>query len=54
MNFPDPVQVIAAALGILGERRDDFKRWSNALVGRLDGQPLSDELLGDLLEQISH
>lgn len=54
VNFPVPVQVIAAALGIPGERRDDFKRWSNALVGRLDGQPLSDEQLGDLLEMAEY
>lgn len=50
VNFPLPVLVIAAALGIPGERRDDFKRWSNALVGRLDGQPLSAAAQVDLVE----
>jgi len=49
-NFPVPVQVIASFLGIPGERRDDFKRWSNALVGRLDGQPLSEDQFADLIE----
>ncbi len=54
VNFPLPVLVIAAALGIPGERRDDFKRWSNALVGRLDGQPLSNEAAADLVEMVSY
>ncbi|MDG2112646.1 MAG: cytochrome P450, partial [Actinomycetota bacterium] len=49
-TFPVPVQVIALFLGIPGERRDDFKRWLNALVGRLDGQPLSEDQFADLIE----
>lgn len=49
-NFPVPVLVIASFLGIPGERRDDFKRWSNALVGRLEGQPLSEDQFADLAE----
>ena len=49
-NFPVPVLVIASFLGIPGERRNDFKRWSNALVGRLDGQPVSPEQFADLVE----
>ena len=35
--FPFPVIVIAELLGIPPERRDDFKRWSDALVGALSG-----------------
>jgi cytochrome P450 len=38
LAVPLPVMVIAEALGVPPERRDDFKRWSNALVGQLDGQ----------------
>jgi len=52
--FPLPVLVIAAALGIPGEKRDDFKRWSNALVGRLDGQPLTPAAAADLGEMVSY
>ncbi len=37
LAVPLPVIVIAELLGIPPERRDDFKRWSNALVGLLDG-----------------
>lgn len=54
VNFPLPVLVIAAALGIPGERRDDFKRWSNALVGRLDGQPLSEAAMADLADMTEY
>lgn len=35
--YPFPVTVIAELLGIPAERRDDFKRWSDALVGLLSG-----------------
>ena len=35
--FPFPVIVIAELLGIPPDRRDDFKRWSDALVGALSG-----------------
>lgn len=35
--IPLPVIAIAELLGIPPERREDFKRWSNALVGQLDG-----------------
>ena len=38
LNFPLPVMVIAEAMGIPVERRHDFKRWSNALIGQLDGE----------------
>ncbi len=41
--YPFPVTVIAELLGIPAERRDDFKRWSDALVGALSGsfEPVS-------------
>jgi cytochrome P450 len=35
--YPFPVTVIAELLGIPASRRDDFKRWSDALVGALSG-----------------
>ena len=38
LAIPFPVLVIAEALGIPPERREDFKRWSDALVGQLDGK----------------
>lgn len=53
-NVPLPVLVIAAALGIPGERRDDFKRWSNALVGRLDGQVLPEAAAADIAEMTAY
>jgi cytochrome P450 len=52
--FPLPVRVIAAALGIPGERQDDFKRWSNALVGRLDGQSLTESAMVDIAEMTAY
>lgn len=35
--YPFPVTVIAELLGIPSGRREDFKRWSDALVGLLSG-----------------
>ena len=35
--YPLPVIVIAEMLGIPVERRDDFKRWSDSVVGALSG-----------------
>ena len=35
LAFPLPVIVIAELLGIPPERRDDFKRWSDAMIGGL-------------------
>jgi cytochrome P450 len=52
--FPLPVRVIAAALGIPGERQDDFKRWSNALVGRLDGQSVPESAVADIAEMTAY
>lgn len=37
LAYPFPVVVIAELLGIPGERRADFKRWSDWLVGSLSG-----------------
>jgi cytochrome P450 len=37
VGWPLPVIVIAEVLGIPPERRDDFKRWSNDMVGGLSG-----------------
>lgn len=37
LSYPLPVIVIAELLGIAPEKREDFKRWSDALVGTFDG-----------------
>jgi cytochrome P450 len=59
--FPFPVIVIAELLGIPPERRADFKRWSDALVGALSGNwnPLEAqqtllEMFGYLAEAVEH
>lgn len=44
LAFPLPVMVIAEALGVPPELRHDFKRWSNALVGQLDGAAEGEKL----------
>jgi cytochrome P450 len=54
--FPFPVIVIAELLGIPPERRDDFKRWSDALVGALSGDwdPLeAQQTLGEMFMYLS-
>lgn len=50
--FPLAVPVFAAALGVPAEMRDKSKRSSNALVGRLDRQPLSPAAAPDLDEMV--
>ncbi|MEE9608694.1 MAG: cytochrome P450 [Myxococcota bacterium] len=37
LSTPIPVQVIAELLGVEPERRDDFKRWSDAIVAGVSG-----------------
>lgn len=39
LAIPLPVTVIAEILGVEAERREDFKRWSNALIGTTSGDP---------------
>jgi cytochrome P450 len=39
--YPLPVIVIASLMGIADERRDDFKRWADAMVGGVDLNPLA-------------
>lgn len=50
VNMPLPVLAIASALGIPAERRDDFKRWSDALVGQLDAAPTRQADVPDIAE----
>ncbi len=42
LTIPLPVAVISRMMGIPAERRDDFKRWSDALTGTLAGASLED------------
>jgi cytochrome P450 len=37
LNVPLPVTVIAKLLGVEAERMEDFKRWSDAIVGGISG-----------------
>jgi cytochrome P450 len=39
LAIPLPVTIIAEILGVEAERREDFKRWSNALIGTTSGDP---------------
>jgi cytochrome P450 len=43
LAVPLPVTVIAEILGVEPERRDDFKRWSNAIVGTTGGDGAMNE-----------
>ena len=47
-NFPLPIRVIAAILGIAPERWHDFKRWSDILIKRHSGEGGSDDEKADL------
>ncbi len=48
-SVPVPVTVIAEMLGVSPERRNDFRRWSDALVGLLENPP-NDALMAAALE----
>jgi cytochrome P450 len=50
LAFPLPVIVIAEVLGIPAERREDFKRWSNAIVEILTATGPSMDSLGSGME----
>jgi cytochrome P450 len=43
LAIPFPVTVIAELLGVSPDRRDDFRRWSDALAGALSGNLDMDE-----------
>jgi cytochrome P450 len=52
LAVPFPVTVIAELLGIPTDRRDDFRRWSNAMVGSLSGDwdlPHTEAVAGEML-----
>jgi cytochrome P450 len=49
LAYPLPVIVIAEMLGVEPERRDDFKRWSDAVIGTFNG-PLQGDRLGEYLQ----
>lgn len=50
LAIPFPVTAIAELLGIPADRRDDFKRWSTALVGLVSGDSIIDPApLGEVL-----
>lgn len=50
---PLPVIVIAELLGIPGERREDFKRWSDSLVGALSGSLAMEAMQADSTEMFT-
>lgn len=50
LTYPLPVMVIAEALGIPSDRHPDFKRWSDALIGLLDGNADLERLLAERRE----
>jgi cytochrome P450 len=53
LAIPFPVTVIAELLGVSPERRDDFRRWSDALAGALSGNVDMDEATTAGLELIT-
>ena len=50
LAIPFPVTVIAELLGVSPDRRDDFRRWSDALVGALSGNLDMDEAMAAGIE----
>ncbi len=52
LSTPLPVIVIAELLGVPAERRKDFKRWSDALVGSFDQEVLT--FSPDVAEMIAY
>jgi cytochrome P450 len=53
LAIPFPVTVIAELLGIPVERRDDFRRWSDAMVGALSGGWDLGEVQGPATEMLT-
>lgn len=53
LAVPLPVTVIAEILGIPVERRDDFRRWSDALVGALSADADLEAARNDVAEMIA-
>jgi cytochrome P450 len=53
-TWPFPVRVIGELMGIPASMRNDFKRWSDDLIGIFVGGPdLSDERAGSLIEMVA-
>lgn len=54
LAVPLPVTVIAEILDIPADRRDDFRRWSDALVGTLGGDADLDLARSDVAEMVAY
>lgn len=52
--YPLPVIVIAELMGVPPERRDDFKHWSDALVGGLSGSWDVDSAMANMTEMFMY